>query len=344
MEKTNTKKKASGLPQFNKDCYQSSVPSTLCVGCGHDQISKAIIKAAFEEQIEPTKIAKISGIGCSSKTPNYFLKMSQGFNTIHGRMASVATGIKIANSSLKVIGVSGDGDTGSIGLSSFLHTVRKNIPMVYIVENNGVYGLTKGQFSVTAKKDSQIKYHKTNPFTEMDLCRLTLESGCGFVARCFSGDSKQLVTILKMALRYKGFAFIDIISPCVAYGNQEEFPYSFSSMKKNRIAINELDIIEPSQPICIDLKEGEKEKIELSDGSHITIKKIEKDHDPQDFTKASNTLRKHSNKNQIATGLFYYQEKDLFFDNCFKKPLISYPTNDIVPTGSDLKNILNLFK
>lgn len=329
---------------YEKACYKGGAPSTLCLGCGHDQISKAIIKSVFEEQLDPVKIAKMSGIGCSSKTPNYFLNQSQGFNTIHGRMSSVATGVKIANSSLKVLGVSGDGDTGSIGLSSFLHTIRRNIPMVYLVENNGVYGLTKGQFSATAQKDNSLKRQGSNPFYEMDLCRLALESGCGFVARSFSGDSKQLVSLLKLALKYEGFAFIDIISPCVAYGNQEEFPYSFSSMKKNKSPIHEIDIIESQQATNVDYKEGEERSISLSDGTKLLLKKIEKNHNPQDRKQASEILQQQIDSQKILTGLIYYQNKELPFQDSTKKPLTSFDANKILPSISDLQSILSLYR
>ena len=323
---------------FDKTFYEGSAPSTLCLGCGHDQISKHIIKTCFDLQLDPTKLAKISGIGCSSKTPNYFLKMSQGFNTIHGRMSSVATGVKIANSDLKVIGISGDGDTGCIGLGSFLHTIRKNIPMVYIVENNGVYGLTKGQISATAKKDS--------PFINMDLCGLALEAGCGFVARSFSGDGRQLINLLKLAFKYDGFAFIDIISPCIAYGNSEDFPYSFSSVKKNKLILHELGIVEKKNSVNVDFKEGETQSIPLVDGEILYLKKVgEKEHDPRNLKKASELLKNYSEKQELVTGLLYYKEKKSFLDQVeiLKKPLISLKEKDIRLKPSDLKNIMNSF-
>ena len=229
--------------KFEKADYEGSSPSTLCLGCGHDQISKHIVKAFCSAGVDPFSIAKLSGIGCSSKTPNYFLKRARGFNTIHGRMACVATGVKIANPDLIVLGISGDGDTGSIGLGSFLHSIRKNIPMIYIVENNGVYGLTKGQFSATAQKNTRLKNRENNSLESMDLCSLALSAGCGFIARSFSGDSKQMSALLKLAIQYKGFAFIDVISPCVAYGNEKDFPHSFRFMKDRQWPLNEIDLI-----------------------------------------------------------------------------------------------------
>ena len=195
--------------------YQGS-KSTLCTGCGHDSVTQAIVSAYHKSGIHPFKVAKLSGIGCSSKTPAYFLKQSHGFNTIHGRMASIATGAKLANRELQVIGISGDGDTASIGLGGFVHLLRRNLPMVYIVENNGVYGLTKGQFSATADPQSAQKSGDLNPFANLDLCSLALESGCEFVARSFSGDAKQLVPLLQAAVEHNGTAVIDVISPCIA--------------------------------------------------------------------------------------------------------------------------------
>ena len=292
---------------FEKNDYQGSSPSTLCLGCGHDQVSKHIIQAFYQAGLNPFSIAKMSGIGCSSKTPNYFLKQSRGFNSLHGRMASLATGLKIANRNLTALGVSGDGDTGSIGLGSFLHTVRKNIPMIYIVENNGVYGLTKGQFSATAQKDSSLKKRQNNPFYQMDLCRLALSAGCGFVARSFSGDNKQLTQLLKLAVKYEGFAFIDVISPCVAYGNEKEFPHSFYSMKENKLPLNELDIIMETSAREEEIAEGEIKNIPLSNGETLVLKKL-KDHDPTQKIQAEKVLEESLISDPIATGLIYYNK------------------------------------
>ena len=296
--------------KFDKYNYEGAVPSTLCLGCGHDQISKHIIEAFYQEQVDPFSIAKISGIGCSSKTPNYFLKQSKGFNSIHGRMACIATGVKIANKNLKVIGVSGDGDTGSIGLSSFLHTVRKNIPMIYILENNGVYGLTKGQFSATAQKDSALKKRKTNPLESLDLCELALSAGCGFVARSFSGDGSQMKALLKSAVQYPGFAFIDVISPCVAYGNEKDFSHSFSFMKEKKRPIHEIDIIFEKPNQDKDFSKEETIKISLPNGSFLILKKL-LNHDPTKKDQAQKVLREKEN---LPTGLIYYEEKESFLE------------------------------
>ena len=329
---------------FDQKDYEGATPSSLCLGCGHDQISKHIMKAFYEASIDPFSIAKISGIGCSSKTPNYFLKQARGFNTIHGRMASIATGVKVANRDLKVIGISGDGDTGSIGLGSFLHTMRKNIPLVYIVENNGVYGLTKGQFSATAKKNSTLKYRETNPFYEMNLCQLALDSGCGFVARSFSGDTKQLTQLLKLALTYEGFAFIDVISPCVAYGNEDDFAYSFRSMKKEKQSLHDLDIILDHKAINKEYKEKETQKIPLPNGRFLLLKKLgNTEHDPTQKHKAWALLESSSAKKEMVTGLIYYKEQENFLEKMelSEQALVSLKEAEISPPAEELTSILD---
>ena len=332
--------------KYEKSSYEGASPSTLCRGCGHDLISRALMKAFYQAQVNPFQVAKISGIGCSSKTPAYFLKLSQGFNTIHGRMASVATGVKAANRELKVIGISGDGDTGSIGLGSFLHTVRRNVPMIYIVENNGVYGLTKGQLSATAEKGSQSKYQAQSLMEALDLCRLSLEAGCGFVARSFSGDEKQLVNLLKLALKYDGFAFIDVVSPCVIYGNEKEFPHSYQYMKDNLMALNEMDIIEEREDIQVEIAEGEKKKVSLPDGSFLFLKKLSKEeHDTSDREKAASIMRKYSDEKTVLTGLIYYKDKQNFLDQLrlSSKPLVHIEEAKTRPSAKDFNDIMNLF-
>ena len=336
--------KKSNCRLYEKSDYEGAVPSTLCKGCGHDQISRHLIQAFYEARINPFQTAKISGIGCSSKTPNYFLKLSQGFNTAHGRMAPTALGVKIANHSLKVTGVSGDGDTGSIGLGSFLHTIRQNIPMIYVVENNGVYGLTKGQFSATAHEGGYVKSRGHNPRPGLDLCRLALSAGCGFVARSFSGDRKQMVSLLKLALKYEGFAFIDVISPCVAYGNEKEFPHSFSAMKEHRQVLNELDIIEEREPIQVEIKEGESRVLPLPDGSRLVLRKL-KNHDPEDLSQALAVLNPSPDSKEIATGLIHHSQKKSFFEktNLVKQPLVSLEEKEIRLSGEALQDILKQF-
>lgn len=327
---------------FDKSDYQGAGPSTLCLGCGHDQISKHIIQAFYSEGIDPFSVAKISGIGCSSKTPHYFLKSSRGFNTIHGRMACVATGVALANKNLKIIGVSGDGDTGCIGLGSFLHSLRKNIPMIYIVENNGVYGLTKGQFSATAQKHSPLKKRENNPFESMDLCRLALSAGCGFIARSFSGDSKQLTSLLKLALQYKGLAFIDIISPCVAYGNEKDFPHSFSSMKNKKHPLHEIDLIHGNSNQNTNITKEGSIKIPLPNGSYLLLKKLVK-HDPRDKNQALKILNQETESLSFNTGLIYYEEKETLLEqmNLSEKALVDI--EEIQPDPQLLDSILDFY-
>ena len=330
--------------KFQISDYEGALPSTLCLGCGHDLISRHLIKACYEAQLDPFKIAKVSGIGCSSKTPSYFLKLSQGFNTLHGRMASVATGIKLSNKELTVIGVSGDGDTGNIGLGGFLHAVRKNVPMVYIVENNGVYGLTKGQTSTTAK--AQNKKHNTL-FPSLDLCQLALDAGCGFVARSFSGDGKQMVSLLKLALKYKGFSFIDVISPCVAYGgNEKTFPHSYPYIKEHNQVLNEWDLIEEKENLSIDIEEGERRVLPFSNQSSLVLKKIhQKEHNPTNKQEASELLRDSALKTEIATGLIYCKPSSTFLEHLelSEKTLVSMKDEETRPSSATLRKIMKLF-
>ena len=330
---------------FDKSLYEGKLRSNLCLGCGHDQISKHIEKAFYEIGADPFKIVKISGIGCSSKTPNWFLSSAKGFNSIHGRAVSVATGVKIANRSLKALCVSGDGDTGSIGLGAFLHTVRKNIPLIYIVENNGLYGLTKGQFSVTAEKSSHLKRRGQSLFPAMDLCRLALSAGCGFVARSFSGDARLMRMILKAALCYEGFAFIDVISPCVAYGNEKDFPHSFFAMKQSGQALHEIDLIPPGQAVSAEIPEGGSAKIPLSDGSFLVLKKL-MDHSPSQKQKAYQALEDFSHKKETPLGLIYYDQKASFFDGVqlSERALAEMEEDEIRLNSSALDQALSAYR
>ena len=289
---------------LSKSDYQG-LKSTLCVGCGHDSITNHLITAIFQSNIPPTSIAKLSGIGCSSKTPAYFLNQAHGFNAIHGRMAPVATGVHLANSELKLIGISGDGDSASIGLGSFLHLLRRNVPMLYIVENNGVYGLTKGQFSATADKDSSLKSGEINPFQTMDLCALAIEAGCPFVARSFSGDAKQLTALFAAALRFEGTAFIDVISPCVTFANHEGSTKSFHFVKNHRRHLQELGFIEAQDDLVAEQK-IEKLELQLHDGSILRLQPIEGlEHDVTSGLSALTHLRQTRSSGDILTGLIY---------------------------------------
>src|SRR5881296_2229704 len=237
--------------------------STLCAGCGHDAITSQIIKAFYEYGVEPHRVAKLSGIGCSSKTPAYFLSKSHGFNGVHGRMPAVATGVMLANKSLISIGVSGDGDTASIGMGQFVHLLRRNVPMIYIVENNGVYGLTKGQFSATADLGSKLKTGVVNDLPAVDLCVIAIELGCGYVARSFAGDPKQLVALLEGALAHSGTAFLDVISPCVTFNNHEGSTKSYKHAKESEELLHEIDFVPFYEQITVDYEEGTTKVVEL---------------------------------------------------------------------------------
>ncbi len=284
-------------------------PSTLCDGCGHDAITSQIIKACYDLGVEPHMVAKMSGIGCSSKTPAYFLSRSHGFNAVHGRMPSVATGVNMANKDLHILAVSGDGDTASIGLGQFCHVVRRNIKMVYIVENNGVYGLTKGQFSATSDLGSKSKSGVINELPPIDLCSLAIELGCGFVARSFAGDPKQLVTLLKAALSHDGTAVLDVISPCVTFNNHEGSTKSYKYAKEAEIPLQDIGFIPFFDQISVDYEPGTVQEVEMHDGSKITLKKIDRDYNPKDRLAAINLIKKAAIDKQFLTGLLYIDEQ-----------------------------------
>ncbi|HVO43539.1 MAG TPA: 2-oxoacid:ferredoxin oxidoreductase subunit beta [Aggregatilineales bacterium] len=284
--------------------------STLCKGCGHDSISSQIIATCFDLSIHPTQIVKLSGIGCSSKTPAYFLNQAHGFNSVHGRMPSIATGTMMANHKLIAIGVSGDGDTGSIGLGQFKHLARRNVPMVYIVEDNGVYGLTKGQFSATADEGQRLKYAGVNELPPIDLCIEALAADCSFVARSFSGDPKQVQALLKAALSHRGTAVIDIISPCVTFNNHEQSTKSYSYGKDHEMPIQEITFVPAREEIMLDndYAPGETIEVKMHDGSIVVLKKVGSDHDPRDKYAAMALLEHAKREHQFITGLIYVDE------------------------------------
>src|ERR671935_2454525 len=289
---------------FTRRDYEGKV-STLCAGCGHDSISAALIESFFELAIEPHKVAKLSGIGCSSKTPDYFLGQSHGFNTVHGRMPSVLTGANLANRDLIYLGVSGDGDSASIGLGQFAHCLRRGVNMVYIVENNGVYGLTKGQFSATADRGSKSKRGVVNTDNSIDLVAMALQLGATFVARSFSGDKEQLVPLIKAAVEHKGAAFLDVISPCVAFNNHARSTKSFDYVREHNEAVNRLDFITGRAPITVAYEAGAVEVVEQHDGSKLMVKKVAADYDAHDRLGAMNFLQRHAAVGQVVTGLLY---------------------------------------
>ena len=293
---------------YTRRDYEGKI-STLCAGCGHDSISAAIIQACWEMDIEPHRVAKLSGIGCSSKTPDYFLGNSHGFNSVHGRMPSVLTGANLANRDLLYLGVSGDGDSASIGLGQFAHCMRRGVNMVYIVENNGVYGLTKGQFSATADKGSKSKRGVVNSDESIDLAGLALQLGATFVARSFSGDKTQLVPLIKAAIEHRGAAFLDVISPCVAFNNHAGSTKSYDYVREHNEAVNRIDFISPHQEITADYEPGSVREVMQHDGSVLRLRKLSHDYDAGNHVAAMNYLQERKEAGEIVTGLLYLDPK-----------------------------------
>jgi len=291
---------------YTVDYYEGSL-STLCAGCGHDSISAAIAQACFELNIEPHKVAKLSGIGCSSKTPAYFLNNSHGFNSVHGRMPSVATGANLANRDLIYLGVSGDGDTASIGMGQFVHVIRRNLNMVYIVMNNGCYGLTKGQDSATADPGSKNKSGHVNEFGAIDLASLAIELGATFVAQSFSGDKTQLIPLIKAGMSHPGFAFINVISPCVTFNNNVGSTKSYDYVREHVEATATFDFVPVMREIKADYEEGSVESLKLHDGSFIRLHKLAEDWNPLDRLSAVTAVQNAKAKSEILTGLLYLE-------------------------------------
>ena len=318
---------------FTHRDYEGSV-STLCAGCGHDSISFAIIQACFELNIEPHRLAKLSGIGCSSKTPDYLLGQSHGFNSVHGRMPSVLTGANLANKELLYLGISGDGDSASIGLGQFVHCVRRGVNMVYITENNGVYGLTKGQFSATADKGSKSKAGGSNMDSPLDLVSMALLIGATFVARSFSGDKQQLVPLIMAAMSHKGPAFIDVVSPCVAFNNHAGSTKAYDFVRAHNEAVNRLDIVEEREPITVDYAAGATEDVELHDGSILRLAKLEADYNPHDRIQAMSYLQSKAAAGELVTGLIYMDPgaSDMHTNlNTVDRPLNQLGEKDLCP-------------
>jgi 2-oxoglutarate ferredoxin oxidoreductase subunit beta len=334
-----------GLPKnalgYTHRDYEGSI-STLCAGCGHDSITAAIIEACFELSVEPHKVAKISGIGCSSKTPTYFLGNSHGFNSVHGRMPSVLTGANLANRDLLYLGVSGDGDSASIGFGQFAHAIRRGVNMVYIVENNGVYGLTKGQFSATADRGSKSKRGLINSDSAIDMVAIALQLGATYVARSFSGDKDQLVPLIKGAIEHEGAAFIDVISPCVAFNNHPGSTKSFDYVREHNEAVNRLDVITGRAPIKLDQAPGTVQVVEQHDGSRLVLRKLNADYDANDRLAAMNFLQTHAAKGQIVTGLIYldHEPEDLHGSlNTIATPLNELGDKELCPGSAALDKI-----
>ena len=317
--------------------------TTLCPGCGHNTISAQIIMACFEMNISPERIVKFSGIGCSSKSPTYFLSKSFGFNGLHGRMPSLALGAAFADRTMKVIGVSGDGDTASIGIGQFKHLIRRNLPMVYIIENNGVYGLTKGQFSATAEKGLELKHQGMNPFLPIDIVKEALVGNASFVARSFAGDPKQVRELLKAALSHNGTSVIDIISPCVSFNNREDTLHSYQWGRQHEAPLHDIAYVPTRRAIILDeFEEGSFKEVTLHDGSVVVLKKLETDYDPTNKWQALKILEEGERDHYLVTGLIYVSpdQPSLYdFMNLTDEPLNRVPTSKMRPSKESLDKI-----
>jgi 2-oxoglutarate ferredoxin oxidoreductase subunit beta len=338
------------LPRNGLDLTRSAYEgliSTLCAGCGHDSISAAVIQSCWELDIEPHRVAKVSGIGCSSKSPTYFLNKSHGFNSVHGRMPSVATGANVANHELTYIGVSGDGDSASIGMGQFAHVVRRNLNMLYLVENNGCYGLTKGQDSATADEGSRSRTGFENPFENIDLVGIALEIGATFVARSFSGDKEQLVPLMKAALSHKGFALIDVISPCVTFNNHHGSTKSYDYTRDHVLSGNIIDFVPARGEITTHYDAGDSVMVDLHDGSSLNLAKAQPDYDPSDKRAALNALQDSREQGQILTGLIYIHTDEPDFHEVMSlgsTPLNQLPQETLCPGNKALQALNDGFR
>jgi 2-oxoglutarate ferredoxin oxidoreductase subunit beta len=307
--------------------------STLCAGCGHNAISERIVDALFEMGVDPERVMKMSGIGCSSKSPAYFLSRSHSFNGVHGRMPAISTGAILANHTMTTIGVSGDGDTASIGMGQFVHMMRRNLPMIYIIENNGVYGLTKGQFSATADLGSKLKTGVVNDLPAIDTCALAIQLGATFVGRSFSGDKKQLLSMLKAAIAHKG----TVMRPCVTFNDHEGSTKSYKFMQENDDPINEIGFVPSFEEIAVDYNSGEVFEVEMHDGSNLRLRKLHEDYDPTDKANAVRTLMEAQSNGEILTGVFYINTtQPTFIDllNVVDQPLGTLPESLTRPPKS----------
>ena len=326
---------------YSVDFYEGAL-STLCAGCGHDSISAGVIQACYEMNIEPHRLAKLSGIGCSSKTPAYFLSNSHGFNSVHGRMPSVATGANLANRDLIYFGVSGDGDTASIGMGQFVHVIRRNLNMIYIVMNNGCYGLTKGQDSATADNGSKNKSGQVNPFESIDLASLAIELGAGFVAQSFSGDKTQLIPLIKAAIKHPGFAFINVISPCVTFNNNLGSTKSYDYVREHLDATSTIDFVPEMKEITTNYEEGSSKNVKMHDGSVLQLNKLAKDWDPMNRQSVANAMMIAKSKGEILTGLLYMSPNTVDLHNTIQtndRALNSLTKKDLCPGNEILKTI-----
>jgi len=321
--------------------------TTLCAGCGHNAITERIIEACFEMDVQPWQVAKMSGIGCSSKTPAYFLNQSHGFNGVHGRAPATATGALLANKHLKCIVVSGDGDTASIGLGQFMHMLRRNPPLIYLIENNGVYGLTKGQFSATADVGSKLKTGTQNTQPPIDCCLMAIEMGATLVARSFSGDKKQLSVILKACLAHNGLSVVDVISPCTTFNDHDGSTKSYAYMKDHEEPIHELGFVPSYEDIEVEIAEGSSQEVEMHDGSRLLIHKLEHDYDPTDKLRAIKYLHEASQRKEVLTGILYVdRHKQTLTEQLgmVEQSLATLPENMTRPPREALERIMEEYR
>ena len=326
-----------------RDAYKGAA-TTLCAGCGHNSITNHMIKALYELGIEPHLLAKMSGIGCSSKTPAYFVEQAHGFNGVHGRMPALTTGAQLANRKMIMMGVSGDGDSVSIGLGGFMHMVRRNVDCTYIIEDNGTYGLTKGQFSATADVGSVQKRGSVNTYQPIDPCALALTLGCSFVARSFSGDGKQLVPLIKAAIAHRGTAVLDVISPCVTFNDHDGSTKSYSWVKDHDEQIQDVTFIPFFEEIHVDYEPGTTKEVALHDGSHLVLKKLAEDHDPTDRLGTMRMIEESRERNQLLTGLLYIDESAEDFatrENLPAGPLRDLGEDDLRITREDFAQLMS---
>jgi 2-oxoglutarate ferredoxin oxidoreductase subunit beta len=321
--------------------------TTLCAGCGHNAISERIIDAFFEMGVSPSQVIKLSGIGCSSKSPAYFLSDSHGFNSVHGRMPSVGTGAMLANRRLIAIGVSGDGDTGAIGIGQFVHLMRRNVPIIYVIEDNGCYGLTKGQFSPTADLGSKLKTGVVNELPPIDTCALAIELGASFVARSFSGDKKQLSSILKASLSHRGTCLIDVISPCVTFNDHEGSTKSYAYAKDHDEPLGEVSFVPFFEDISVEYEPGTTREVQMHDGSKLYLKKVAEDYDPTDKMGAVRLIHETARRGEFATGVLYIEpDKDDFLTmlNLVDEPLAFLPLERVRPGREVLDEVMDALK
>jgi 2-oxoglutarate ferredoxin oxidoreductase subunit beta len=320
--------------------------TTLCAGCGHNAITERLVEVCWEVGIEPWRVAKVSGIGCSSKTPAYFLGQSHGFNAVHGRAPAVATGALLGNHKLYCVVVSGDGDTASIGLGQFMHMLRRNVPLVYVIENNGVYGLTKGQFSATADVGAKLKTGTINTFTPVDCCLAGIELGATFVARSFSGDKRQ-TAILKAAFAHNGLSIIDVISPCTTFNDHEGSTKSYAYMKDHEEPLHTLDFVPYYDDIQVEIADGATKEVTLHDGSRLFLRKLERDYDPTDKLNAIRVLHESTEAQEVLTGVLYVDvSRETFSEslNLIDEPLATLDESRVRPSRAVLEQIIEEFR